>query len=41
MGIQVNTPDALIAAVAREHSATLVTRNARDFPLTGVRIRVL
>jgi len=41
MGIQVSTPDALIAAVARVHSATLVTRNARDFPLTDVRIRVL
>jgi predicted nucleic acid-binding protein len=40
-GLQVKTPDALIAAVAREHSAVLVTRNARDFPMSGVRVRAL
>jgi predicted nucleic acid-binding protein len=41
LGIQLKTPDALIAAVAREHSAVIVTRNARDFPMTDVRVRVL
>lgn len=41
IGIQLKTPDALIAAVAREYSAVIVTRNVRDFPMTDVRVRSL
>jgi predicted nucleic acid-binding protein len=40
-GIQISIPDALIAAVARDRSATLVTRNVRDFPMTDIRIVAL
>jgi predicted nucleic acid-binding protein len=35
-GIQIAVPDALIAAVALEHGATLVTANAKDFPVRGL-----
>lgn len=38
LGVQVGTPDALIAAVAWEHSAALVTRNVRHFPMTDIRV---
>ena len=37
-GIQISTPDALIAAVARDQSAILVTRNVGDFPMTDIQI---
>jgi toxin FitB len=30
--------DALIAATARVHGMTVVTRNARDFKLAGVQV---
>jgi toxin FitB len=30
--------DALIAATARVHGMTVVTRNARDFELAGVQV---
>lgn len=31
-------PDALIAATAREHDATLVTRNVRHYPMTDLAV---
>lgn len=34
--LPVSIPDLLIAALAREHGATLVTRNTRDFEHCGV-----
>jgi tRNA(fMet)-specific endonuclease VapC len=37
-GVQIATPDALIAGVARARSAMLVTRNVRDFPMTDIQI---
>lgn len=37
-GKQLSLSDAMIAAVAWEHSATLVTRNVRDFPMTDIRV---
>jgi predicted nucleic acid-binding protein len=40
-GVQIDTPDALIAAVAREWSAVLVTGNVRDFPMTDIRVQAL
>jgi predicted nucleic acid-binding protein len=40
-GVQLGTADALIAAVAWEHSAILVTANARHFPMTDIRIFTL
>lgn len=40
-GIQIDTPDAVIAAVARERSAVLVTGNGRDFPMNDIRIFTL
>ncbi|MEA2523436.1 MAG: hypothetical protein QOF73_663 [Thermomicrobiales bacterium] len=38
VGVHIATPDAMIAGVARARSATLVTRNVRDFPMTDIRI---
>lgn len=38
VGVQIATPDAMIAGVARARSATLVTRNVRDFPMTDIQI---
>jgi predicted nucleic acid-binding protein len=39
--IGIGLADALIAATAREHALTLVTRNARDFEaVPGLRLRV-
>jgi tRNA(fMet)-specific endonuclease VapC len=35
-GIAIGTPDALIAAIAAEVGATLVTNNAKDFPMPDV-----
>ncbi len=40
-GFQVSFPDALIAATALEHDLTLVTTNARHFPMLEGRLRVL
>lgn len=37
-GKQVSTPDALIAAVAKEHNLTLVTNNLKDFPMLDIKI---
>ncbi|MGH2531055.1 MAG: type II toxin-antitoxin system VapC family toxin [Thermomicrobiales bacterium] len=40
-GVALSTPDTLIAAVAREYEAILVTNNAKDFPLPDVELIVL
>jgi predicted nucleic acid-binding protein len=40
-GVQIATPDAMIGGVARARSATLVTRNVRDFPMTDIQIMSL
>jgi predicted nucleic acid-binding protein len=40
-GVQIDTPVAVIAAVAREWSAVLVTGNVRDFPMTDILVRAL
>jgi predicted nucleic acid-binding protein len=40
-GVQFDTPDPVIAAVAREWSAVLVTGNVRDFPKTDIQVRAL
>lgn len=38
-GKTITTTDALLAAVAREYEATLVTSNLRDFPMGGISLR--
>jgi predicted nucleic acid-binding protein len=38
LGRPIATPDALIAAVAREVQAIIITSNARHFPMTDVRL---
>jgi len=38
-GIQLSFPDALITATAAVHDLTLVTTNARHFPMEGIEIR--
>lgn len=40
-GIQLLFPDALIAATAVAHDLTLVTTNARHFPMEGLLVRPL
>ena len=40
-GVQIDTPDALIAAVTREWSAVLVTGNVRDFPMSDIQVHPL
>ncbi len=35
-GFSITTTDALLAAVAREHDATLVTGNVKDFPMQNL-----
>jgi predicted nucleic acid-binding protein len=35
-GVTISTTDALLAAVARENGATLVTSNLKDFPMEDV-----
>lgn len=40
-GTTVAITDALLAAVAREHEATLVTGNVRDFPTKGINVLAL
>jgi predicted nucleic acid-binding protein len=35
-GVTITTTDALLAAVAREQKATLVTSNLKDFPMSDV-----
>jgi len=37
-GIQLSTQDVLVAAIARHHGATVVSRNAKDFPMDDVRV---
>ena len=37
-GVQLSFPDALIAATAMAHDLTLVTTNARHFPIEGLQI---
>ena len=37
-GVQISTPDALTAALARDRAAILVTRNVRDFPMRDIQI---
>lgn len=37
-GIALSTTDTLNAAVAVEHDATLLTRNAKDYPMTGLHL---
>jgi predicted nucleic acid-binding protein len=39
-GVTLSTPDALIAAVAVEYGATLITGNVRDFPMPEVDLLV-
>ncbi|MGH2355569.1 MAG: type II toxin-antitoxin system VapC family toxin [Chloroflexota bacterium] len=40
-GQTLSTADALTAAVAVEHGAALVTRNAKDYPMPELRLTVL
>ena len=35
-GISLSTTDTLVAAVAREHRATIVTSNVKDYPMDDV-----
>ncbi|QLQ07242.1 MAG: type II toxin-antitoxin system VapC family toxin [Anaerolineae bacterium] len=37
-GVQLSVPDALIAATARRHSLTLVTTNAKHFPMGDIAV---
>ena len=37
-GVTISTADGLIAATALEHDLTLVTRNAKDFAVVGVKL---
>ncbi len=37
-GIALSTTDTLNAAVAVEHDATLLTRNAKDYPMMGLHL---
>ena len=37
-GLAIGVPDALIAATALEHNATILTDNVRDYPMPGVRV---
>ena len=37
-GTPVTTTDALLAAIAQERAATLVTGNAKDFPIVGINL---
>lgn len=40
-GRRMTTPDALIAALAHHHSATILTNNAKDFQISGVAVERL
>lgn len=37
-GVTLSTTDTLIAAVAAEHGASIVTGNVRDYPMTGITV---
>ncbi len=37
-GVQLSTTDALIAATAWQHQATIITNNARHYPMSEVRL---
>ncbi|MDE2994260.1 MAG: hypothetical protein OXU67_10295, partial [Chloroflexota bacterium] len=37
-GITLSTPDTLIAAVAEEQEAVIVTDNVKDYPAKGMRL---
>jgi predicted nucleic acid-binding protein len=37
-GVTLSPPDALVAAVAREYGATVVTDNARHYPMEDVNV---
>src|SRR5688572_29529808 len=37
-GVQLSTTDTLIAATARQHQATVITNNARHYPMPQVRL---
>ena len=39
-GVTLSLPDTLIAAVAGEYSATIVTSNAKDYPMEGLALLV-
>lgn len=41
LGISLSTTDTLIAAVARERKAIIVTDNLKDYPMDGVRLLTL
>lgn len=41
MGRTISLTDSLIAAVAREHGATVLTRNTKDYPQSDVQVRSL
>jgi predicted nucleic acid-binding protein len=40
-GITITITDALMAAVAREHNAVLVTNNVKDYPMPDLTLRPL
>jgi predicted nucleic acid-binding protein len=40
-GVALSTADTLIAAVAQQQGAILVTNNVKDFPMGGVQLRSL
>ena len=39
-GVAISTPDAIVAAVAAEVGATIVTSNVRHYPMAGIQVLV-